>query len=208
MVWLLIVVALLALFFGMWTRHNLAKQTIAAVPLSLASGTLFPLPRPLHVFSLQDQNKQKFTEKNLQGHWTYVFFGFTHCPMVCPTALATLKQFYQDLVHNHVQPLPQIVFISVDPERDTPAVIKKYLSGFNTAFVGATGSKKELDALTQQFNVVYAKIMPEGDASHYSIEHSGTILLVNPQGEMFAVFSAPQDADKMAEDYQKIIGGQ
>lgn len=201
-IWL-ILIALLAILFGVWTHHNMQKKSQAAA-VALSSGTVLSPARNLNSFTLVDQQHKPFTNNNLKNHWTFVFFGFTHCPMICPTTLSTLNQMYKKLVIDKELALPQVLFISVDPERDTPKKIARYLQSFNSAFLGATGTKQQLEKLTQQFNVMYAKVFPDGDA-HYSIDHSGTILLINPQGQLYGIFSTPHDANKLAGDYEIIV---
>jgi protein SCO1 len=198
----IIAVALLALLLGLWVRHNLQPKS---VQLTLHTATVFNQPRSISPFQLTDDNGQPFTLENLKGHYSLLFFGFTHCPDLCPTALSMLNQMYKKLASQPSLPLPQIVFISVDPEQDTPAVIKTYLSSFNSAFLGATGSKQQIDQLTQEMSVLYAKVTQAGDATHYTIDHSGTIILVNPKGEFYGVFTLPHDAQQIAADMQSIL---
>ncbi len=197
-----IAVALLALLLGLWTRHNLQPKSVQP---TLLTATVFNQPRSISPFQLTDDNGQAFTLENLKGHYSLLFFGFTHCPDLCPTALSTLNQTYKKLASQPNLPLPQIVFISVDPEQDTPAVIKTYLSSFNSAFLGATGSKQQLDTLTQEMSVLYARVAQAGDAAHYTIDHSGTIIIINPQGEFYGVFTLPHDAQKIAADMENIL---
>ena len=200
-----VVVAILALLYGAWSRHNLTSNAKAQTAVAqLLSGTVFPTPRQINPFQLTGDNKKPFTNANLQNHWTFVFFGFTHCPALCPTTLSTLNQVYKNLQTDHPQQLPQVLFISVDPEQDKPKVIREYLSGFNPAFVGATGSAASIDTLTQEFNVMYAKVFPDGD-KNYTIDHSGTIILIDPNGQVYAVFSTPHNANNIAKDYMDIV---
>lgn len=202
---LIVAIAVLALLFGIWTQHNLSVKNKPRV-LTLSSATLLPQPRLLNNFRLISDNNKIFTNDNLKNHWSFVFFGFTNCPQLCPTALATLNRVYKNLHQAHLQLVPQIVFISVDPETDTPKKIHEYLTSFNTNFVGATGSKQQIDTLTKELNIMYAKVFPHEDQTHYSIDHSGTILLINPQGQLAAIFSIPHDADKIAKDFILING--
>ena len=203
-IWIfLLAIAMLAALFGMWSQFNLkSEHDIDKLDLDVA--TIFPQPRLIQPFELKGADDKPFTQENLKGQYSLVFFGFTHCPALCPTTLSTLNQSYQMLQDRKVKSLPQIVFISVDPERDTPAVIKTYLSSFNKAFVGATGSKKELDELTQEMSVLYTKVLEPGKAEQYTIDHSGTLVLINPKGQVQGVFTLPHDAQKIAHDLEKI----
>ncbi len=207
----LIAVAVLALLFGMWSRHNLTDMPKkSAQPLTLNSGTLFPEPRILSPFKLTASDGQPFTNDSFKGHWSLVFFGFTNCPDLCPTTLSVLNQTYKSLQTAQQDPMPQVVFISVDPEQDTNQRITEYLSSFNRNFVGATGSEQQLDRLTKEMNVLYMKVAQPNtnanghDEHMYSIDHSGTILVINPQGQLYALFSMPHDAEKIAQDFRTI----
>lgn len=194
--------AVIALFFGVWLQYNANKSD----DMDLDSGTILPIPHDISPFSLVSAEDKPFTNKNLKGHWSLLFFGFTHCPQLCPTTLALLNDAYKNIEkHNHV-PLPQVVFISIDPERDTPKKILSFLEGFNKNFLGATGKKDQLDKLTREMSILYAKVEdPDAtDTSMYNIDHSGTVLMVNPLGQLLAVFSTPQDAEELSDDVEKI----
>lgn len=194
--------AVLALFLGMWMQYNANKSD----DVDLDNGTILPVPHDISPFSLVSAEEKPFTNQNLKGHWSLLFFGFTKCPQLCPTTLALLNDAYKNIEKNKHVPLPQIVFISIDPERDTPKQILAFLQTFNKNFVGATGEKNELDKLTREMSILYAKVEdPEAmDTSMYNIDHSGTVLMVNPLGQLLAVFSRPQDAEELSDDVEKI----
>jgi protein SCO1/2 len=196
---IIIAIALLALLFGIWFSKNTGMVHSNHQP---ETATVFNQPRLITPFNLTDDKGQPFTIDNLKGHWSLVFFGFTNCPDLCPTTLSTLNKTYQILAADHQNPMPQVIFISVDPERDSIERIQTYLKNFNPNFIGATGSKPELDKLTQELSVIYAKVMEE---DHYMIDHSGTIILVNPQGQFYGVFTLPHDATNIAKDIKSII---
>jgi len=201
----IIIVAILALLFGLWVHHNFGNRIKNPADLNLAKATVLPQPKNLTPFQLTTDNKQVFTNNNLKGHWSLLFFGFTNCPELCPTTLATLNKMYQILQHDKQNPMPQVVFISVDPKRDTPQKIADYLLGFNKNFIGTTGNQQQLDQLTQELNVMYAKIMANSTDQNYSVDHSGTILMTNPQGQLYAVFTTPHDPQALAQDVRVII---
>lgn len=166
-------------------------------------GTLLQTPRSISDFSLNDHHNQPYTQKNLKDKWTFVFFGFTDCPAVCPTAMANLNKFYKLLEQRHANKMPQIVLISIDPERDTAEKLKKYVTAFNPNFIGVTGKQAALDLLTRELGIAYAKVInkKDNDAMDYTMEHSGAIILFDPQGKVREFFTEPHDASKMAEDY-------
>jgi protein SCO1/2 len=206
---LVIAIALLAALFGLWTRHNVAPADNSA-PLTLNNGTVLPQPRLISEFTLTDMNGQPFTRDRLHGHWNLIFFGFTRCPELCPTTLSTLNQMYQQLQSDHQEPLPKVYFISVDPERDTPQQIKQYVTGFNPNFFGATGTSEQLQQMTQEFSVMYAKVMQQNNGTqnsenNYTIDHSGTLLLVDPNGQLLAIFSTPHEAKALAQSFEEIF---
>lgn len=201
-----VVIAVIALLFGMWFQYNIGNKKNHSVSLNLASATVLPQPRALSAFQLTDDTKKTFTNSNFANHWSLLFFGFTHCPELCPTTLSVLNQSYQILQTMHQKPMPQVIFISVDPQRDNAQRIAEYLASFNNDFIGATGSKQQLDQLTQELNIMYMKIADQGEQQGmYSIDHSGTILMIDPKGQLYAVFTTPHDAKAIAKDVSTII---
>lgn len=201
----MVVVATIALFSGLWTHHQNKGQSHN---IELESGTLLPAPEELSPFDLVDLENKPFTKQNLKGKWSVLFFGFTQCPMLCPTTLSMLNKMYNKLAASHIKPMPQVVFISVDPDRDSTKSIADYLGSFNKHFVGATGSKVELTKLAKHLNILFMKVAKKNakDANDYVIDHSGTLLLVNPDAKLTAVFSTPHDAIKLSHDLQTIEG--
>jgi protein SCO1/2 len=167
-------------------------------------GVLRPEPKPLQAFELTDQNRQPFTLGRLHGKWSFVFFGYTYCPDICPTTLSTLSG-----VTHQLQADPQglsdiqVVFVSVDPQRDTPDVIKDYLKYFNEAFLGVTGAQQAIDNLALQFGAAYMKD-PETTPGEYQISHTSSIFLVDPHGRLSASFSPPHDSRTTVDQFRKI----
>jgi protein SCO1/2 len=198
-----IAVSVIALLFGLWSHHN--TQPPKPKELVLKNGTAFPLARDVKPFELKEaQNGNVFTNAQLKGHWTMVFFGFTHCASLCPTTLTMLNQTYGQLVTADVKEMPQVLFISLDPERDSLQRIREYVTSFNKNFHGATGSEQQLDKMTNELNILFSKANPNHD-ENYQIDHSGTVLLFNPEGKLAALFSPPIEAKILSEDYQAII---
>ncbi len=168
----------------------------------LQNGTLLKQARALPEFSLTDQDGQAFTRKSLEGQWNLVFAGFTYCPDVCPTTLALLKQ-----VQGKVAPQQfRVVFLSVDPERDTPARMKDYVSHFSSDFVGVTAGEPQLSEVARSIGFAYAKV-PGSTPESYQMDHSAALALVNPQAQIVGYFSPPFDGDKLAADLRRVIGG-
>jgi len=161
-------------------------------------------PIQLQPFSLVDQEGKPLTLDSLKGHWTFLFFGYTHCPDICPTTLAVLQGVARKLDSDPaLASSTRTLFVSVDPKRDTPAQLKQYIAYFDPAFGAATGTRGEIDNLTGQVGAVY---LFEGDTSRddYTVNHSAAILLIDPQGRFYARFNAPHTPTAIADAYRRI----
>jgi protein SCO1/2 len=191
--WLWVVLAVLAAGGGVWV----AKRTSDQAP-QLTSGTWLPQPRPLSEFTLTDQSGQPFTVQSLKGHPTIVFFGFTHCPDVCPTTLAKLSQ----VVKAANVPGLKVLLVSVDPQRDTPEQLQRYVNAFNPEFGAVTGKQEEIDRVAREFGVAVAKVdLPGGD---YTVDHSAVVFLLNDQGQRVALFTPPFEIEPVAADLRSV----
>jgi protein SCO1/2 len=160
---------------------------------------LFETPRDLGQFALQSHRGKPFTASDLQGRWTMIFFGFTHCPDVCPTTLAFLSQLMTQLESTEVDDTA-VVMVSVDPARDTAAVLQDYVPYFNPEFTGVTGEFVDILKFARTFNAPFRKVTAE-DGS-YQVDHSANIVLVNPRGHYHGFFKAPLDLAKMKVTYR------
>lgn len=159
-------------------------------------------PRPLPAFRLERENSS-LDQSALKGKWTFMFFGYTHCPDVCPTTLAELNGAYGLLAGDPgVLDDTQFVFVSVDPERDTPQSLAAYAGYFNEAFIGATGTPAELADLTRQLDIMYSR--GEAAESGYVVNHSSAVLLIDPQVRYYARFKAPHYAENVRSRYLAI----
>jgi protein SCO1/2 len=197
---LTIVVAILAAGGGVWLAHNVFRQP--SVPTT-ANATVIRPARALPDFELLDDSGRAFTRANLEGRWSLVFFGFTHCPAICPNTLTVLQQTRTALETLPPELQPQLVFVSVDPERDTPEKIHDYVRFFGPALKGVTGAPERIAALTDALGVPVSRVpLPDGG---YTVDHSAAIFLVNPRGEFNALFSPPQTAQSIASDYRLIV---
>jgi protein SCO1/2 len=174
-----------------------------AIPPEL-QGVLRPAPKPLRPFSLIDDSGQPFTLEDLQDKWTMLFFGYTYCPDICPTALAILSAVFQRLEqHPGVIPSTRVVFVSVDPQRDRPEKLAEYVAFFDKRFTAATGAVKEIDGLAQQVGAGY-QIEPEDASGNYLVSHTGSIFLVDPQARLLGAFSFPHDPETITSQYLRI----
>jgi protein SCO1/2 len=204
--WLISVLALSALILGVWSAYRLTASgpVGAARTIATQSATVIPSPRPLKSFALSDHSGKPFSNTELQGHWTFMTFGYTYCPDVCPTTLATLSQAAHLLEQDKLEHEPRFVFVSIDPERDSPERLASYVPYFNTRFLGATGTQPALRELTGQLGVLYRKVENEPTALAYLMDHSASVMLADPQGRLHAVFGAPHDAEAIANDFRAI----
>jgi protein SCO1/2 len=175
-------------------------------PSEPIQATVMETPRLLSEFTLQDQNRQPFTKADLTGSWTFLFFGFTHCPDVCPTALLNLKSTLDELKEQAIAP-PKVVLVTVDPERDTSEQLKGYVDFFDPTFVGLTGELDQIQALTQSIGVGFSKVAGRsGKADDYQVDHSAYVLLLDPSGNLKAYLSPPHTPQQLAHDYRAITG--
>ena len=173
-------------------------------PPQLKQGTLLPSAKAIADFQLTDQHGKPFTRNNLVGKWSFAFFGYTHCPDVCPTSLSMLAQVMKKLEKDStLDTLPQVIFISVDPERDTPELLAQYLPYFNPDFIGVTGDPQQLLLLTRQLGIMYGKV-PAENADDYLVDHSASIILFDQDGNFLALFGMPHDPDLIAQDFVAI----
>lgn len=164
-------------------------------------GTWLDVPKPVQPFTLESTQGGNFTEQSFKGHWSWVFFGFTHCPDMCPHTMKAFKEAYDKLQQDKVQPLPQIILVSLDPQRDTLPILQKYVTAYDPSFIGLVGSMDQVDILAKSMNVSY-KSMDNG-----MIQHSGTVTVVNPQGEIQGFFPWVDEPAKVADDYADMLKG-
>jgi protein SCO1/2 len=178
---------------GYWLARELDSSNAP-----LASGTWLPAPRELGSFALTDQSGARFTQAQLAGGWSLVFFGFTHCPDVCPGTLLKLAQARRAAAVSGLR----VVFITVDPARDTPALLAQYVHAFDSDFIALTGSEPAIATLAKRFGVAFERVdLPGGG---YTMDHSATVFLLDRHGRMTAVFTPPFDVQQLAGDLRRV----
>jgi len=182
---------------GMATKQSLPREIASAY---------IPQGRPLAGIRLTDHNKQPFTEQQFKGKWSFLFFGFTNCPDVCPTTLLVMKAVWARLPESARQaPEPQMLFVSVDPDRDTPELLKSYTTYYHPEFLGVTAEHKFLDILTTQVGALYGYEDGESNSDNdYTVNHSAQVVLIDPQGNFRAVFSTPLIVDEIVKTFTAI----
>lgn len=154
-------------------------------------------------FTMTDQNGHVFTEQNLLGSPTLMFFGFTHCPDVCPTTLSTITEVLETLPENMRKTI-KVVFVTVDPARDTPEVLKEFLANFDKRYIGLSGTEDQLRDMTKKFLVYYAK-NADSDPEHYLMDHSAFIYLFDKNAEYLTHFSHELTVDTISAKLQQAL---
>lgn|SRR5688572_27023490 len=204
--WILVAaIALAAAIAGMHLARSLNQPAL----VQLESGTALPVPGALTPFDLVDTRGAPIAPAQLQGHPTLVFFGFTYCPDVCPTTLALLTGVQKQLAaeKNGLANL-KVALITVDPERDTPEQMGRYISSFGDDLIGLTGSAPEIVNAQKSFGVAAARVELAGGG--YTMDHSATVFLLDSQARKVAVFTPPLRPAALARDLQKLapaLGG-
>lgn len=196
-----ILVALLA--FGAGTYLAMKPKGISGPGDETQSrGYVLDEPRPLPAFQLVDEKGISFSETDFEDQWSLLYFGFTYCPDICPSAMAVMAQIKQGV--DSQAPLENRYYlVSVDPERDTPERIGEYVSYFDPEFHGLTGDFAQLDIITRAAGAVY-KVPEAPENDDYLVAHSSTLTLIDPQGRVHAIFTSPFDPVRIAADISQI----
>ncbi|HEY9540272.1 MAG TPA: SCO family protein [Luteimonas sp.] len=198
---LIILVVALAAGLGLLASQKFFAGQAPAGP-AMETVTLFPQPRELPAFSLRQSDGTQLVPGELKGHWTLVFLGFTYCPDVCPTTLAELAQAQKQWETLPESTRPRVLFVSVDPERDDPDRIGEYAHAFHRDSMAATADVPALEKFANSLALVFAKVpAPEGaPPDSYTIDHSATIAVLDPQGRMAGIIQQPLQPRAIAAD--------
>lgn len=197
-VWVLF--AGLCIGFGVLAHHVLTPATQIR---SQFHGTWLDKPREIPIFELLGSDQKPFNNQSLHGHWTFLFFGFTHCESVCPITMAELAKVYRLVGEQKDLSHPQIVMITLDPKRDNMTRVRQYVQAFNPDFLGVRGTLPDVKSLAKNMGIAYARVVSnDKQPQHYSIEHTGAIMLINPNAELVAFFTPPHQAASIVSDYR------
>jgi protein SCO1/2 len=200
---ILIIILLLGVAIAAGLALALRNAGEPAAPLA---ATILPAGNDLPDFALVDQDGQPVDRTVFEGQWDLVFFGFTHCPDICPATMTVLGQAKRELEAEGRQPLPRVVLVSVDPERDTPEAMARYVAYFGDGNLGLTGELDELGKLTNALGIFFQKSGDEEGA--YGVDHSTVVLVIDPQGRLKALFTAPHDVADLVHDLPLIMAGE
>lgn len=205
---LIILVVALAAGLGLVASQRWFGPATAPAGPELQAVRLFPQPRELPPFALQQSDGTQLVPGELHGHWTLVFLGFTHCPDICPTTLAELAQAQKQWEALPEARRPRVLFVSVDPERDSPDRIGEYAAFFHRDTLAATADIPSLEAFARSLSLVFMKVPgPEGAPEDaYSIDHSAALAVLDPEGRMAGVVQGPLDPAAIAADLTTLTG--
>lgn len=167
--------------------------------LALKHALILEPPWPIESFELLDHTGAQFSRDEFEGGWTVLFSGFTHCPDICPTTLGLLKAAQRDL---EMKDRLQTVFVSVDPERDTPERLAEYLAWFDEDWIGLTGQRNQLDQLLDSVQMAHVRV-PTGNGE-YTMDHATAVALIGPEARMVAYWRPPLDAAEIRDDLKDL----
>ena len=185
----------LAAVIGVLVAMHQQQEAEPAIP-----GLLWPEPKTLAPFTTVDHENNPFTLADLRGKWSLLFFGFTHCPDICPVTLAVM-----DKAHSQLDQAGDVQFalVTVDPDRDTSERLEQYLSSFNPEFIGLSGSAEQIAGLTGQIGLPYFLDKTQ-DEENYLVDHGASLFMIDPLGRLVGIFSAPHDALDVTDRFNRI----
>lgn len=165
---------------------------------------VYETPVSLSAFTLQDHEGRPFTLDSLRGKWSLLFFGFTSCPDICPLTMNELSRFYRSEAAEPFRADTDIIMVSIDPFRDTQEKVAAYVTGFDEDFSGVLGEYDAVAALARELYIAHSRPPAAGTANDYLIDHSGNILIINPQGNYHGFLESSIKADNIGLAYQQI----
>lgn len=197
----LIIVAVIILFTSAFFWKINQPRALTEKEMAANGLILFDSAREVLPFELENHLGEKVTRDDFLGNWTMIFAGFTHCPDICPATMATLSKMYELLDEKPRENL-QVMMLSVDPNRDTPETLAQYVPYFNSDFVGLTGDLRIISNLAAQLSIAVDYSYLSSEEESYNVDHSGNIVLINPQGNYLGFFKPPFDPTLLKLTYQ------
>ncbi len=198
-------VAFMALLLGLLVHRILSPAVLSNAQLAEQGLFVYDIPRPVTPFALTDHTGAPFTQERLKGKWSLLFFGYTFCPDICPITLATIRQFEQLLQEADPEAAAQlqVAMISVDPQRDTAEKLAAYMGYFNEDYIGVTGQYIDIFNLGRQLNVAFGYTPTEN--GEYLVNHSGEIILIDPDGRFHGFFKVPHNPAYMLRNFRSVL---
>jgi protein SCO1/2 len=194
----LVIVIVVAFLIGALAGVGVLLAPKGSTPVETSGTGLIGGP-----FALVDQTGKAVTDRDFRGRYMLVFFGFTHCPDICPAELQVVAQALDQLGDGAAKVVP--IFITVDPQRDTPAVMADFVKSFGPRFVGLTGSPEAIAEAAKAYRVGYSKVEDKTSANEYTVDHSALAYLMSPEGAYLAHFAYGTGADQMAEALRRDV---
>lgn len=196
--------AFAAVVVGLYVYSVTRTPVLSHEELAARGVFLFPQPREIAPFELETHSGEPFTLEDLQGRWSFLFFGFTNCPDICPTTMSVLGQARRRLEEEQPDAVGEFqgVLVTVDPERDDAETLARYVQAFSPSFIGVRGDLEATAAFTTQVNVAFVKV-PAGDGG-YQVDHTANIVIVNPRGHYHGFIRMPHDADTVVAAFTSL----
>lgn len=178
---------------------------LESVQAGLSNALVLPADyRSVPPFELQGSDGRPLDQTFLEGRWTLAFFGYTHCPDVCPVTLSVMREVVAQLEERGVEPM-QVAFFTVDPSRDTAERLQEYVAFFDENFIGVTGELANVFALTRELGIVAAYTANDADPDNYFVDHTASMLLIDPARRVRAKFNAPHELGSIIDDYLALM---
>lgn len=194
---------MIVLFLGIYFTILRPQQKYYSAHHVNINGTYLIHPIEVSDFELTDTQGKALTKESLKNHWTFLFFGFTHCKMVCPLTLNVLDKTYRTLKYKLPdKSMPKVIFVSIDSDQDNIDKLNKYVTAYNPNFIGAVTTRENITSIKNIFHVAAKEITMNQSKT---FEHSPEILLINPHAKIQAYFSYPANAEQMTKDYYSIL---
>lgn len=199
----IVLCGLLALVIGLMVSKKLQTNQDSGM-IKLVSGTALNPGKPIQPFDLLDHQGDVFDLNRLKGKWTLLFFGFTNCPDICPVTLHFLKSVKKSLVDKNAWENVQVGFLTVDPARDTPEQLSKYVPYFDPEFIGITGSIVGIEQFAKQMSMPF-QLEEKNERGHYNVAHSASILLISPDAQLRGILSTPHQLKPIVTDMLSLV---
>ena len=193
-------VVFISIVLVMFFFSKLRVPELSADEMRTQGVFILPTPRDIGPFELLDHTGAVFNRQSLEGHWSFIFFGFTNCPDVCPTSMQELKLIKKNLGQQGKD--FQVLFVTLDPERDSQSLLKQYVPSFDASFIGLTGTKDQIEKIAQQYKIFHQKV---GDGKSYTIDHSSAIYLLDKDGMIRVRYPYGSSVKGMIEDIKHLI---
>lgn len=193
-----------SLLAGLWVSQQPTGRTAWGSAPPEVQAVMWPEPRPLAEFSLQTQHGDAFDKGSLDGRWSFVFFGYMACPDVCPMSLHALRGMRDFLASRQAADDLQVLFVSLDPDNDTPEDMQQYLGWYHEDFIGLHGPMDEIDRMANAMAIKYAEHVDE--SGYRSIDHTSSVMIIDPRGRVVGALPPPLEPQRMAEQFQRLRG--